>query len=165
MEPDGSTIEEMPASPLTSIAVAALGSVAVLLWRVREGRSPVTAKKIIIPPLGMATGFGMFVVPMFRVPWPWALGAFVLGATLLAYPLIHTTRLTRVGDTIMMSRSKIFFAVIIVLAAIRLLARGYIGQYITLEQTAGVFFILAFGMILSWRVTMFLEYRRMVASA
>jgi membrane protein CcdC involved in cytochrome C biogenesis len=149
-------------SPLTSIGVAALGSVAVLLWRVREGRTPVTEKKIIIPPLGMATGFGMFVVPMFRVPWLWGLGAFLVGATVLAYPLIHTTRLTRVGELVMMSRSKIFFVVIVLLAAVRLAARNYIGQYITLEQTAGVFFILAFGMIVVWRVRMLIEYRRVV---
>ena len=47
-------------------------------------------------------------------------GAFLAGAVALAYPLVRTSRLTRDGDTIMMQRSNIFFAVIIVLAGIRI---------------------------------------------
>jgi membrane protein CcdC involved in cytochrome C biogenesis len=42
-----------------------------------------------------------------------------------------------------------------------LLARGYLDRFITLEQSAGLFFILAFGMILRWRITMYLAYRRL----
>jgi membrane protein CcdC involved in cytochrome C biogenesis len=151
----------MALSPLTSIGAALLGSIAVLLWRIREGRTAVTARKILIPPAGMATGFCMFTVPMFRVPWLWALFAFLTGALILAWPLVHTSRLHREGDKIMMRRTKAFFIVIVVLALIRLVARNYVGRYITLEQTAGLFFILAFGMILRWRATMYLQYRRL----
>jgi membrane protein CcdC involved in cytochrome C biogenesis len=151
-------------SPLTSIAAAVLGAIVILLWRIREGQAPVTAKKILIPPFGMATGFSMFFVPVFRVPWLWALAAFLIGALLLAWPLVSTSRLHRVGDQIMMHRSKAFFLVIVVLAIIRLLARNYIGRFITLEQTAGLFFILAFGMIVRWRATMYLQYRRLTTT-
>ena len=101
--------KSMAPSPVTSIGAALLGAIAVLLWRIREGRTPVTARKILIPPAGMATGFCMFVVPMFRVPWLWALIAFLLGALLLAEPLTRTSSLQRVGDQIMMQRSKAFF--------------------------------------------------------
>ena len=155
----------MALSPVTSIAAALLGSIAVLLWRIREGRTAVTVRKILIPPFGMATGFCMFVLPIFRVPWLYALVAFLVGAILLAWPLTRTSRLQRAGDQIMMQRSKAFFAVIVVLALIRLLARNYVGRFITLEQTAGLFFILAFGMIFRWRATMYLQYRRLTASA
>jgi len=151
-------------SPLTSIAAAVLGAIVILLWRIREGQTPVTTKKILIPPFGMATGFSMFFVPVFRVPWLWALAAFLIGALLLAWPLVSTSRLHRVGDQIMMHRSKAFFLVIVVLAIIRLLARNYIGRFITLEQTAGLFFILAFGMIVRWRATMYLQYRRLTTT-
>lgn len=120
-----------------------------------------TIKKVIIPPLGMASGFSMFLVPMFRVPWLWALGAFLIGASLLAYPLIRTSRLTREGEAIMMRRSKAFFGVMAVLALIRLAAKNYVNKVISLEQTAGLFFVLAFGMIVSWRISMLLEYRRL----
>ena len=143
-----------------SAASALVGFVAVMAWRIQEGRTPVTVKKIVIPPLGMATGFSMFAVPVFRVPWLWGLGAFLIGALVLAYPLVRTSRLTRDGDVVMMQRSAAFFIVVVVLALVRYLARGYFNKIITLEQTAGLFFILAFGMILRWRVSMFLEYRR-----
>jgi membrane protein CcdC involved in cytochrome C biogenesis len=148
-------------SPLTSIGAALLGFIVILLWRIREGQTPVTAKKILIPPLGMATGFSMFFVPLFRIPWLWALTAFLVGALLLAWPLVRTSRLHRVGDRIMMHRSKAFFIVIVVLALIRLLARNYVGHFITLEQTAALFFVLAFGMIVRWRVQMYRQYRRL----
>jgi membrane protein CcdC involved in cytochrome C biogenesis len=146
--------------PGASVTSAVLGFLAVMAWRVREGRSAVTARKILIPPLGMATGFCMFLVPGFRMPWTWALGAFVVGALVLAEPLIRTSRLTLVGETVMMQRSPWFFAVVVVLALVRFLARGFFDKLLTLEQTAALFFVLAFGMIVRWRVSMFLEYRR-----
>ncbi len=146
-----------------SIAVSLAGLSAVLVWRIREGRTAVTIRKILIPPVGMATGFAMFVMPAFRVPFSWALAAFLLGAIALAYPLLLTSKLERVGDTIMMKRSGAFFTVVIVLALIRYLARGYFDRVLTLEQTGGLFFILAFGMILRWRMSMFFEYRTLTA--
>jgi membrane protein CcdC involved in cytochrome C biogenesis len=150
--------------PGMSITSAVLGFLVIMAWRIQEGRSAVTIRKIVIPPLGMATGFCMFVVPQFRVPWMWALGAFVIGALILAYPLVRTSRLALVGDTVMMHRSAAFFVVVVVLALVRFLARGYIDRFITLEQTAGLFFVLAFGMILRWRMSMFFEYRRITSA-
>jgi membrane protein CcdC involved in cytochrome C biogenesis len=146
----------------SSATVAVLGFVAVMAWRIREGRTSVTERKILIPPLGMATGFAMFVAPEFRVPWLWALGAFLVGALVLAEPLIRTSQLKRVGDTVMMHRSPVFFVVVALLALVRYLARGYFDKILTIQQTAGLFFILAFGMILRWRTSMYLEYRRLV---
>ena len=120
-----------------------------------------TLKKIVIPPLGMATGFSMFFVPAFRVPWEWAAGAFALGAIVLAYPLVRTSRLALHGDTVMTHRSASFFIVIIGLGIIRILAHTYLDTVMSIQQTAGLFFVLAFGMILRWRMSMFFEYRRL----
>jgi membrane protein CcdC involved in cytochrome C biogenesis len=136
---------------------------AVLAWRIREGRTAVTMRKILIPPAGMATGFCMFVVPAFRVPIVWAIAAFLIGAVALAYPLLLTSRLERTGETVMMKRSGAFFTVVIVLAAIRFLARGYFDRILTIEQTGALFFVLAFGMILRWRMSMYFEYRALTA--
>ncbi len=143
--------------------MSVVGLAGVLAWRVREGRTAVTVRKIIIPPLGMATGFSMFLVPAFRVPWTWALVAFLVGAVLLAWPLLATSRLVRAGDAIMMQRSGAFFLVVVVLAAIRYFARGYFDSVMSLEQTGGLFFILAFGMILRWRLKMLHQYRLLTA--
>jgi membrane protein CcdC involved in cytochrome C biogenesis len=145
-------------SPGTALG-SLIGLAGVIIWRIREARGPVSLKKIVIPPLGMATGFAMFLVPAFRIPWTWAIGAFLAGAIALAYPLLRTSKLVREGDVVMMQRSNAFFAVILVLAAIRLLARGYFDSILTVQQTGALFFVLAFGMILRWRVRMFLEYR------
>lgn len=154
----------VPHLNLLSLIASIGGAIGVLVWRVQETRTPVTAKKIIIPPLGMATGFCMFIAPLFRVPWSWAAVAFALGALVLAYPLLRTSKLVREGQTVTMQRSNIFFAVIVVLAGIRIGARAYLDTVLTVPQTAGLFFILAFGMILRWRTQMYLEYRRLMGS-
>ncbi len=145
-----------------SAVAAIVGFFVVLAWRIREGRTAVTERKILIPPLGMATGFCMFLAPMFRVPWLWALGAFVLGAVVLAWPLVLTSRLKMVGDQVMMHRSPVFFGVIAGLAILRIVAHSYLDTIISIQQSAALFFVLAFGMIVRWRVSMFLEYRRLV---
>lgn len=147
----------------TSAVGSLVGLVAVMTWRVREARTAVTVRKIIIPPLGMATGFCMFFAPEFRVPLLWAGIAFLTGALLLAYPLLITSRLERTGDAIMMKRSNAFFLVVVALAAIRYFARGYLDSIVSLQQSAGLFFILAFGMILRWRLKMLSEYRTLTS--
>lgn len=146
----------------TAVLGSIAGLIAVLIWRVRETRSPVSLKKIVFPPMGMATGFSMFVVPAFRIPWLWGGVAFGVGAIGLAYPLLATTRLVRQGETVMMQRSNAFFSVIVALAAVRLLARGYLDKLLTMEQSGALFFVLAFGMILRWRLMMFREYRKLM---
>jgi len=149
--------------PIPSILMSAAGLVAVTMWRLREARRAVSLRKIVIPPLGMATGFSMFLVPAFRIPWAWAGLAFLTGAIALAWPLLLTTRLERRGEAIMMKRSSAFLIVLLVLAAIRFAARGFFDSILTAEQTAGVFFILAFGMIVIWRGKMLMDYRRLTA--
>jgi membrane protein CcdC involved in cytochrome C biogenesis len=150
--------------PGTSIVISLAGLIAVTAWRLREVRTAVSLRKIIIPPLGMATGFCMFLVPAFRIPWAWAGIAFLSGAVVLAYPLLLTTRLIRVGDAIMMKRSSAFLIVLFVLAAIRFLARGYFDTILTVQQSAGLFFILAFGMIVRWRTKLLIDFRKLTSA-
>jgi membrane protein CcdC involved in cytochrome C biogenesis len=146
-----------------SILVSLAGLVAITTWRLREARSAVSLKKIVIPPLGMATGFCMFFMPAFRIPWAWATIAFLIGFFALAYPLLLTTRLMRQGDAVMMKRSSAFLAVILVLAAIRFFARGYFDTFLTAQQTAALFFVLAFGMIVRWRAKLLIDFRKLTS--
>lgn len=153
----------MQLPPGTSIVISLAGLVAVTTWRLREARSAVTLRKIVIPPLGMATGFCMFLAPAFRVPWAWAGAAFLIGAVALAWPLLLTTRLIRQGESIMMKRSSAFLVVLFVLAAVRFLARGYFDTILSVQQSAGLFFILAFGMIVRWRGRLLIDFRKLMA--
>jgi len=149
--------------PASSIFFSLAGLAVVTTWRLSETRRAVSLKKIIIPPLGMATGFCMFFVPAFRIPWLWAAAAFLAGAIALAYPLLLTTRLVRQGSAVMMQRSNAFLAVILVLAAVRFFARGYLDTVLTAPKTAALFFVLAFGMILRWRTHMLLDFQKLTA--
>lgn len=145
-------------------AAALAGAATILAWRVRESRRPVTVASIVLPPLAMSSGFLMFVVPALRMPWSWAAGGFLAGALLFAWPLARTSRLERVGDVIMMRRSRAFLAILLVLAAIRLALRGWIDHLISPLQTGALFFIIAFGMITVWRGRMLLAYLRLARS-
>jgi membrane protein CcdC involved in cytochrome C biogenesis len=138
-----------------------VGFLLVMAWRMRETTRPINARRIVIPPLGMATGFSMFAYAPMRIPLAWAAIAFALGVLVFAYPLIKSSKLTRVGDVVMLKRSPAFLLVIVGLFLIRLVARSYVERYINAPQTAAIFFVLAFGMIVTWRVRMFFEYRRL----
>jgi membrane protein CcdC involved in cytochrome C biogenesis len=151
-------------SPWFGVAAALVGAAAMLLWRFRETTRPVTLRKIVAPPLGMSTGLGMFLAPAARVPWPWAALAFLCGATLLAIPVSRTSRLVRHGEVVLLQRSKAFLWILLALVAVRLLLRAYVGRWLSAPQTAGVFFLLAFGMIVRWRIGMLLAYRRLAAA-
>ena len=61
----------------------------------------------------------------------------------------------------MMRRSRAFIAILLGLAAVRFALRQYVGHIISPQQTAGLFYILAFGMIVRWRTTMWMQYKRL----
>lgn len=143
-------------------AASLIGAGGVIAWRLHETRRPVTPRGIILPPLGMSTGFAMFAVPQMRIPLWWGVAAFIIGAGLFAIPLARTSRLERVGDTIMMRRSPAFLAILLILVAIRFALRSYIDRFISPLETGALFFVLAFGMILRWRVGMLMEYQRLM---
>ena len=139
------------------------GGVAMVAWRVRETRVPVSTKAIVIPPVAMSSGFAIFVMPLARVPWTWAIGTFLLGLLVFSYPLTSTTRLEPRDGVVYMQRSRAFMLILLALLAIRLALHDYIGHIISPLQTASLFFLMAFGMIARWRWTMFRQYRALTA--
>ena len=149
----------------TSALVATLvGGAAVVAWRLRETQRPVTAAKILVPPLGMTTGFLMFLVPQTRIPLAWAVAAVLAGALLLSYPLVRTSKLERSGDAVLLQRSPLFLVILLVLLAVRLAARAWVERYVDAVQTGSVFFLVAYGMLVPWRVTMYLRYRALTTA-
>lgn len=141
------------------------GGLGLPLWRVQETRMPVTIKSIVIPPLGMSTGFGMFFSPATHVPWSWAFTALGFGEMVLSYPLLKSSRLEPRDGVIYMKRSRTFLWVIFGLFTLRIALHDYIGHLITPLQTAAVFYLMAFGMIVRWRATLYVKYRELTDSA
>lgn len=158
-------VSELLRMHVVAILAPIAGAMAVIAWRFRETQSPVSAPKIVIPPLAMSTGFSMFLMPAFRVAWPLALGAFLLGALVLSVPLSRSSVLVRHGGEIMLRRSRGFLAILLALVAIRLALRPIVGDFVSPRQTGALFFILAFGMIVRWRTAMFVRYRTLRAEA
>ena len=154
------------AHPPTMLIVTATiaGAIAMLMWRSHEARRPVTVRSIVIPPLGMSTGFAMFVVPATRVPLTWGLAAFTLGVVLFAIPLIRTSRLLREGEQIVVARSRAFAVILLLLVAVRFGLRAWIEQYVSPLQTGALLYLLAFGAVVRWRLTMLRDYRDMTAN-
>lgn len=147
---------------LVPMVASVVGAVGVVAWRTREANSTLSTRKIVIPPLAMSTGFTMFLLPASRIPWTWALIAFALGALVLSYPLIRTSHLRRDGDVVTMTRSKAFLGIVLALFALRLALRIYVERYVTTLQSGAIFFVLAFGMIVSWRGEMYSRYRKLM---
>ncbi|MHB1683396.1 MAG: CcdC family protein [Bacilli bacterium] len=147
---------------IVSTVIIVVGAIAVIFIRLHAARKPTSARKILIPPLGMATGFLMFIVPLMRIPLTYAIIAFLFGG-LFSIPLITTSKMLRQDGDVYLKRSPAFIIVLLALLVIRLALHTFIEQYITVPQTGAIFFILAFGMLLPWRLVMYGRYRKFVA--
>lgn len=145
---------------IISTVITIVFALTVIVVRTRGSNKPVNAKKIIMPPLGMSTGFFMFIAPQTHDKWLYALGAFVVGV-LLSYPLILTSNMHIREGQIFLKRSKGFVVILLVLLALRIALHQYVEQYVTIMQTGSLFFILAFGMIAPWRVAMLTQFRKL----
>lgn len=156
-------MDPMQLPPVVYLIVSLAGAAVVLTWRFKETSSPVTVRSLIIPPLGMSTGLFMFIAPQTRVPLTWALGALALGAIVFSYPLARSSKLTRSGDQFLMKRSPAFVWILLSLVVARFALRAYIEQYVSQLQTGALFFLIAFGAIVRWRVSLYREFRRLQA--
>jgi membrane protein CcdC involved in cytochrome C biogenesis len=102
----------------------------------------------------------MFLFPQTHIPIQYALAALAVGF-LFSYPLIRTSRFEKINGDIYLKRSRSFPLILLSLLAIRLALHNYVEQFISLPQTGAIFFILAYGMIVPWRVAMYLRYREL----
>lgn len=127
--------------------------------RLKASKRPVTIKKIIMPPVGMTSGFFMFIVPEVRIPWLWGIAAFAVGWLLFSYPLIRSTKFEVIEGQVFAQRSRSFIVVLLGLLAFRMLLHEFIEQYVSVPQTGALFFLLAYGMILRWRLFMWKHYQ------
>lgn len=121
---------------------------------------PVNEKKLILPPIFMSTGALMFVVPYFRLNGMEIIEAIIMGV-LFSTVLIWTSRFEVKGSEIYMKRSKAFPIILISLLVIRTFIKVIVSNQIDPGQLAGMFFLLAFCMILPWRIAMLMKYKKL----
>ncbi|MBJ7883649.1 DUF1453 family protein, partial [Bacillaceae bacterium HSR45] len=121
------------------------------------------ANKKNIPPFFMATGALMYVIPYFRLTGTEILESLVLGV-LFSTVLIWTSRFEVKGSEIYMKRSKAFPIILISLLVIRTVIKIFISNEIDPGEIAGMFFLLAFCMIVPWRLAMYYKYKKVKKS-
>lgn len=144
---------------VTSIG-AVFMAVFALFVRMKAAKKPVSAKKIILPPVFMSTGALMFIFPMFRVT-PLEIIEAVSVGILFSILLIKTSKFEIRDNEIYLKRSRAFIYILISLLVIRIIAKLYLSASIEVGELGGMFWILAFGMIVPWRVAMYINYRKL----
>ncbi|MGM9924362.1 MAG: CcdC family protein [Bacillus sp. (in: firmicutes)] len=142
-----------------STAVAILMAVGVLFIRMKASEKPVNSKKIILPPIFMSTGALMFLHPFFRVTYMEIIEALCVGM-LFSIFLIKTSNFEIKGNDIYIKRSKAFVFILIGLLVIRLISKLVLSSSIDVGELSGMFWILAFGMIVPWRIAMYIQYKK-----
>ncbi|WNC12728.1 cytochrome c biogenesis protein CcdC [Brevibacillus brevis] len=147
-------------STALGILVPLIMATLVIFVRMRRQKRPVSAKSIILPPFFMATGFLMFFLPEAATPPMYDFTAFLVGLV-FSIPLILTSRFEIVGQDVYLKRSKAFFVILLGLLIIRLIIKLIINDSFTPLQTGGLFFLLAFGMLVPWRIAMLYMYRQL----
>ncbi|MCU9611956.1 cytochrome c biogenesis protein CcdC [Caldibacillus lycopersici] len=138
-------------------------SVALIFIRSKASDKPASVKKILIPPVMMSTGALMYIFPMFRLNLMEMLEAVVLGLFFSIF-LIKTSGFEVVDSDIYLKKSKAFIFILIGLLVIRTVLKYYLSDTIDYGELAGMFWLLAFAMIVPWRVAMFMQYRKIAAT-
>ncbi|OFP08644.1 CcdC family protein [Staphylococcus sp. HMSC078B01] len=143
-----------------SVVFALFMGIVVIFIRMKAQNFPVNEKKIILPPFFMATGALMYVIPYFRLTGTEILESIILGV-LFSSVLICTSHFEVHGTEIYMKRSKAFPIILISLLIIRTVIKIFISSKIDPGEIGGMFFLLAFSMIVPWRLAMLYKYKKL----
>ncbi|WP_093857168.1 CcdC family protein [Tenuibacillus multivorans] len=132
----------------------------MIVIRSRASKKPASTKKIILPPLFMSTGALMFLFPYFQVSWWQVLEAISVGVV-FSVLLIITSNFEIKGREIYLKPSKAFIFVLLFLLVLRICLKIYLGQDISVGETSGMFYLLAFGMLFTWRIAMLIKFLKL----
>jgi membrane protein CcdC involved in cytochrome C biogenesis len=148
---------------IASSVVAIMMAIFVTFLRAKSAQKPASVKKIILPPVFMSTGALMFVNPMFRVTPLEVLEAVVVGMV-FSILLIKTSSFEIRENDIYMKRSKAFIYILVGLLVIRIVLKSVLSTSIDFGELSGMFWILAFAMIVPWRIAMYVKYKKLASS-
>ncbi|WP_078546939.1 CcdC family protein [Litchfieldia alkalitelluris] len=132
----------------------------VTVVRVRAAKQPTSIKKIVLPPIFMSSGALMFLHPMFRISTLHVFEAVGVGI-LFSILLIKTSSFEVKDNEIYLKRSKAFIFILMGLLIIRIILKTILSSTIDIGELSGMFWVLAFGMIVPWRIGMLIKYRQL----
>ncbi|WP_163972149.1 CcdC family protein [Oceanobacillus halotolerans] len=145
---------------VASTIVAMFMAVVMIFIRLRSSKRPTSIKRIILPPLFMSTGAFMFLFPVFQVRWIQVLESLSVGIIFSIF-LIKTSKFEIHKGQIYLIPSKAFIVILFGLLAVRIIMKIIIGSTISFGETSGMFFLIAFGMILAWRLAMLYKFKQL----
>lgn len=144
----------------TLFMIASIGAVVmgilVIVIRQKASKTPLTMKKILIPPVAMSTGALMFVFPYFRLS-PLHIFESVLIGLLFSLVIIWTTKYEVKADDLYVRTTKAFPIILMSLLILRIALKYIFSLSTTPGEIGGMFFLLAFVMILLWRLSMLMK--------
>lgn len=136
-----------------------MGTLAFIV-RTKAAKKPISPKRIILPPLFMSTGALMFLFEEFRVPWTQVFESLFVGM-LFSIVLIKTTNFEEKDDKLYVKKSRAFLFILFGLLIVRFVAKLILSSSIDVGELGGMFWILAFGMIVPWRIGMLVKYYKL----
>lgn len=142
---------------IASIGAVIMG-VIVIFVRKYASKTPLTLKKIIIPPIMMSTGALMYIFPYFRLSWAHIAETIIIGAVFSAV-LIITTKYEVKNSELYVRQTKAFPIILMGLLLARIALKYVFSLNTTPGEIGGMFFLLAFVMIGIWRLSMFLKHK------
>ncbi|AKP47224.1 MULTISPECIES: CcdC family protein [Bacillus] len=146
---------------IASSIFAVVMGVSVIMIRLKAAKKPTSVKKIILPPIFMSTGSLMYLFPQFRITPMEMMESIMLGM-LCSIILIKTSRFEIRDNEIYLKRSKAFVYILVTLLIVRLIVKAILSTTIHVGQLSGMFFLLAFSMIVPWRIAMYIQYKKML---
>lgn len=143
-----------------STFIAIFMGLLVMFVRIKSQKKPVSAKKILIPPIAMSTGALMFIFEEFRISPLQIVEAAIVGV-IFSTVLIATSKFEVRGNDIYLKRSKAFFFILAGLLFVRVIGKLVLSNSFDVAELAGMFWTLAFAMLWPWRIAMFIRYKKM----
>lgn len=140
-----------------SIMAVFMGAGAIIV-RQKAAKRPLTMKKILIPPIMMSTGALMYVFPYFRLT-PVEIGESILMGALFSIVLVVTTKYEEKDGQLYVRQSKLFPLILVTLLILRIVLKSILSISISPGEIGGMFFLLAFVMIVIWRLSMFINLK------
>lgn len=102
----------------------------------------------------------MFLFPEFRVSSLQIIEALSVGAVFSIF-LIKTSKFEIRDSDIYLKRSKAFVFILLGLLVIRIVMKLVLSTTIDIGELTGMFWLLAFGMIVPWRIAMYVKYKKL----